>query len=75
MIALSRNAYIFAGSDPAGERSAMFYSLVATCLQHNVDFYARLAWVLPRLAHTRKSELVNLHPMNVGKTRAQRAAT
>lgn len=63
-IALGRNAYMFAGSDAAGERSATFYSFVATCLQHKVDPHAWLAWVLPRIAHTKKSELADLLPMN-----------
>jgi len=73
-IALGRNAYMFAGSDAAGERSATFYSFVATCLQHKVDPNAWLAWVLPRIAHTKKSALADLLPMNWNRTRQMLAA-
>jgi len=73
-VALGRNAYMFAGSDAAGKRSATFYSFVATCLQHDIDPYAWLAYVLPRIATTRKAELVDLLPMNWKPDREQRAA-
>jgi transposase len=73
-IALGRNAYMFAGSDAAGRRSATFYSFVATCLQHEVDPYDWLAWVLPRIATTRNSELGDLLPINWKRDREQRAA-
>ena len=73
-IALGRNAYMFASSDAAGRRSATFYSFVATCLQHQVDPYAWLACVLPRIAATRKSDLVDLLPTSWKRAREQRAA-
>lgn len=73
-IAMGRNAYMFAGSDAAGKRSATFYSFVATCLQHNVDPYDWLAYVLPRIATTRRSEHANLLPMNWKRARAERLA-
>ena len=73
-IALGRNAYMFAGSDAAAVRSATFYTFVATCLQHDIDPYEWLAYVLPRISTTRKSELANLLPMNWQLAKAARAA-
>lgn len=73
-IAMGRNAYMFAGSDAAGRRSAIFYSFVATCLQHAVDPYDWLAYVLPRIATTRKSELAGLLPTNWKRTEKMHAA-
>jgi len=70
----ANRCYMFAGSDAAGRRSATFYSFVATCLQHQVDPYAWLACVLPRIAATRKSDLVDLLPTSWKRAREQRAA-
>lgn len=48
--ALTRKAYLFAGSHAGGERAAIAYSIIASCDLAGVDPVAYLADVLPRLA-------------------------
>lgn len=73
-IAMGRKAYMFAGSIAAAKRSATFYTFVATCELHGVDPQEWLADVLPRIDTTRKSQLVDLLPMNWAATRQVRMA-
>ena len=73
-IAMGRKAYMFAGSTAAAQRSATFYTFVATCELHHVDPQEWLADVLPRIETTRKSQLVDLLPMNWAAARQARMA-
>lgn len=73
-IAMGRKAYMFAGSIAAAKRSATFYTFVATCELHGVDPQEWLADVLPRIDTTRKSQLVDLLPMNWVAARERRLA-
>jgi transposase len=61
-VAIGRNNYLFAGSDAAAERSAVFYTFVMTCRVNGVDPVAWLTDVLPRIGGTKKSELAELLP-------------
>ena len=48
-VALGRKNYLFAGSQKGAERAAMFYSLLASCAQNNVDPFTWLHDVMLRL--------------------------
>ena len=61
-VAVGRHNFMFAGSDAGAERSAIFFTFVATCRQHGVDAMEWLTDVLPRIAHTRPSHLPELLP-------------
>lgn len=47
--AVGRRNYLFAGSQAAGERAAIAYSLLATCALNNVNMTEYLADILPKL--------------------------
>ena len=53
LIAIGRNNYLFAGSDAAGHRAAHAYSLVLSCYRLEIDPWAYLRDVLPKLGDTR----------------------
>lgn len=57
--ALTRKAYLFAGSDGGGERAAIAYTVLGCCRLADVDPVKYLADVLPRLA-TKKLRLVDM---------------
>lgn len=61
-IAVGRKNYLFAGSDAAAARSALFYTFVTTALQHGLDPEAWLADVLPRIAGARPAQYPDLLP-------------
>ena len=61
-IALGRRAWLFAGSDPGGQRAAAVYSLIATAKLNGVDPQAWLADVLRRIADHPASRLHELLP-------------
>ena len=48
-VAIGRKNYLFAGSHDAAQRSAMVYSLFATCRLHNINPYEWLKDVLERM--------------------------
>ncbi len=56
--ALTRKAYLFAGSDSGGERAAIAYTILACCLLAGVDPVQYLSDVLPRMA--RRIRIVDL---------------
>jgi hypothetical protein len=62
IVAVGRHNFMFAGSDSGAERSAMFFTFIATCRQHGVDPVEWLTDVLPRIAQTRASQLPELLP-------------
>jgi hypothetical protein len=61
-IALSRKAWLFAGSDRDRERAAVIYSLIAIAKLNDVDPQARLADVLARIANQPIRRLDELLP-------------
>ncbi len=54
-VAVGRKNYLFAGSHAAAQRAAMFYSLLATCKNHQINPYNWLHDILNRIA---------THPIN-----------
>lgn len=61
-LALGRKNYLFAGSHQAAQRTAMMYSFVASCKEHNINPYEWLTDTLSRIADTKLSELPLLLP-------------
>lgn len=61
-VALGRKAWLFAGSDRGGERTAFMYSLIVTAKMNGVDPQAWLTDVLARIADTPVSRLPDLLP-------------
>lgn len=61
-IALGRKAWLFAGSDRGGQRTAMMYTLIATARLNGIDPQAWLADVLGRIADIPQSRLAELLP-------------
>jgi transposase len=49
-VAVGRKNYLFAGSDAAARRSAVFYSLIGTCKHAGVEPWAYLRDVMQRIA-------------------------
>jgi transposase len=60
--ALGRKAWLFAGSERGGERTAFMYTLIVTAKLNNIDPQAWLADVLGRIADTPRSKLAELLP-------------
>jgi transposase len=63
-IAIGRKNYLFAGSHEAAQRSAIFYSLVYTCKEYNVNPMHWLEHVLKNIYNTKLSNLHQLLPQN-----------
>jgi transposase len=71
--ALTRKAYLFAGSDAGGERAAIAYTILACCRLVGVNPVEYLADVLPRLA--RGIRLCDMPAMLPARWKAAREAT
>lgn len=63
-IALGRKAWLFAGSQRGGERTAFMYSLIVTAKMNDIDPQAWLADVLARMPNLSVSRLRELLPWN-----------
>ncbi len=63
-VALGRKAWLFAGSDRGGERTADVYGLIVTAKLNDVDSRAWLADVLRRIADHPALRLQGLLPWN-----------
>ena len=63
-VAVGRKNYLFAGSHAAAQRAAMFYSLLATCKNYQVNPYNWLHDVLDRIAEYPINRLKELLPQN-----------
>lgn len=73
-IALGRKAWLFAGSDRGGERTAVMLTLIQTAKLNDVDPQAWLADVLARIADHKINDLAALLPWNWRLARIDRAA-
>ncbi|WP_342751076.1 IS66 family transposase [Termitidicoccus mucosus] len=63
--------WLFIGHPGAGQRSAILYSIIVSCLRHGIDPLAYLRDVLTRLpAMTNQDDLTALLPSNWGKPAA-----
>lgn len=63
-VAVGRKNYLFAGSHAAAQRSAIFYSLLATCKNYQVHPIAWLQDVLTRIAGYPINKIQELLPQN-----------
>ncbi len=71
--ALTRKAFLFAGSDAGAERAAVAYSILGCCKLADVDPVEYLADVLPRLS-TRRIRLCDMPSLLPAAWKAARAA-
>lgn len=63
--AIGKKNWLFVGSPEAGNRAAVLYSLIVSCLRHGKDPHAYLRDILTRLpAMTTKDDLAPLLPKN-----------
>lgn len=63
-VALGRKNYLFAGSHSAAQRAAMFYSLLATCKNYEINPSIWLNDVLNRIANSPINQIKDLLPQN-----------
>jgi transposase len=61
--ALGKKNWLFFGSEEAGQRSAVIYTLIENCRLHGVEPYTYLKDVLERLPHTTNREVNQLTPL------------
>ncbi len=61
--ALGKKNWLFFGSEEAGQRSAVIYTLIENCRLHGVEPYAYLKDLLQRLPHTTNQEVDQLTPL------------
>jgi transposase len=67
--AIGKKNWLFFGSEEAGARSAVMYTLIANCRLHGVEPYAYLKDVLERLPTTTNQQVAQLTPLNWKKAR------
>lgn len=63
-VAIGRKNYLFAGNHEAAERSAMLYSLFATCKLHNVNPIQWLTYVFENINDHKINAIEELLPQN-----------
>ncbi|MGD0259136.1 MAG: IS66 family transposase [Verrucomicrobiota bacterium] len=61
--ALGKKNWLFFGSEEAGQRSAVIYTLIENCRLHGVEPYTYLKDVLERLPHTTNQQVAQLTPL------------
>ena len=71
--ALGKKNWLFFGSEEAGQRSAVIYTLLENCKRHGVEPYTYLKDVLERLPSTTNQEVGQLTPLNWLKARQTQA--
>lgn len=62
--AIGKKNWLFFGSEEAGQRSAVMYTLIENCRMHGLDSYAYLKDVLERLPTTTNKQVAQLTPLN-----------
>ena len=67
--AIGKKNWLFFGSEEAGQRSAVIYTLIENCRMHGVEPYAYLKDVLERLPTTTNQQVAQLTPLNWKKAR------
>jgi len=69
--AIGKKNWLFFGSEEAGQRSAVIYTLIENCRRHGVEPYTYLKDVLERLPTTTNQQVGQLTPLNWKKARQQ----
>jgi transposase len=67
--AVGKRNWLFFGSDDAGQRNAVIYTLIQNCRMHGVEPHAYLKDVLERLPTTTNQQIQSLTPLNWQKER------
>jgi transposase len=67
--AIGKKNWLFFGSEEAGERSAVIYTLMQNCRMHGVEPYTYLKDVLERLPTATNQTVAQLTPLNWKKSR------
>jgi transposase len=67
--AIGKKNWLFFGSEEAGQRSAVIYTLIENCRRHGVEPYTYLKDVLERLPRTTNLKVGQLTPLNWQKAR------
>jgi hypothetical protein len=67
--AVGKKNWLFFGSEEAGQRSAVIYTLIANCRMHGVEPYTYLKDVLQRLPTATNQTVAQLTPLNWQKAR------
>jgi len=62
--AIGKKNWLFIGHPDAGQNTALFYTLVETCKRYNIDPYAWLSDVLPRIKGYPVHQIADLLPGN-----------
>jgi hypothetical protein len=62
--AVGKKNWLFFGSEEAGQRSAVMYTLIQNCRLHGVEPYTYLKDVLERLPRTTNQQVAQLTPLN-----------
>jgi transposase len=68
-IAIGRRNWLFAGSHEAAQRSAMLYSLFATCKLHNIEPVQWLTEILSKIKDYKINRIHELLPQNYHATK------
>jgi hypothetical protein len=68
--ALGKKNWLFMGSEEAGERNAVIYTLVENCRMHGIEPYSYLKDVLERLPTATNQTIQELTPLNWKKNRS-----
>jgi transposase len=71
--AIGKRNWLFFGSDEAGQRNAVIYTLIQNCRMHGVEPHAYLKDVLERLPGTTNHQVQSLTPPNWQKERQAQA--
>jgi transposase len=69
--AIGKKNWLFFGSEEAGQRSAVIYTLIENCRRHGVEPHTYLKDVLERLPSTTNHQVGQLTPLNWKKARQQ----
>jgi transposase len=67
--ALGKKNWLFFGSEEAGQRSAVMYTLIENCRMHSVEPYAYLKDVLTQLPRTTNRQVAQLTPLQWNQAR------
>jgi transposase len=67
--AVGKKNWLFFGSEEAGARNAVLYTLIQNCRMHGIDPYAYLKDLLQRLPTTTNQQVSDLTPLNWKKAR------
>ncbi len=73
--AIGKKNWLFFGSEEAGTRNAVVYTLIENCRMHGIDPFAYLKDVLERLPTTTNHQVAQLTPVNWKKARQAQQPT